>query len=210
VQGLPAGTYNVDVNGVQAEFTLAVDNTAANPAADATTASSGGGQTTSGVQETDVQYVMAQADVPIYQGEPGDTSTQVNFIAGGQMAMVTGVSADGLWWRVLCPGDVVGNCWVSADPQLTQPASAPGGEQTAPGVQETDVQYIMAQTDIPIYGGAPGDTRSQIGFVAGGQIAQVTGVSPDGAWWRVLCPDDSEGDCWVAADPSQTQPTTAP
>ena len=63
---------------------------------------------------TNVQYVMAQKDVNIYNG-PSSQYSVVGFVAGGQTAKVTGVSADRNWWRVVCPVPVPGNCWVSAD-----------------------------------------------------------------------------------------------
>lgn len=75
-------------------------------------------------------------------------------------------------------------------------------------VLPTDVQYVMAQNDIPIYAG-PGAAHPVVGQVAGGMIAKVTGRSTDGQWWRVVCPDGT-GNCWVSADPALTQPTTSP
>jgi hypothetical protein len=75
---------------------------------------------------TDVQFVMAQQDVAMYDG-PSNTAVVIGQVFGGQTASVTGVSADGLWWRVLCPDGTTGSCWVSADPTMTQPAAAPGG-----------------------------------------------------------------------------------
>ena len=62
---------------------------------------------------------------------PGEQFDVIEKIAGGQQALVTGVSRDSHWWRVICPDSTVGNCWVSADPTLTQPI-APAG---ATGVQ---------------------------------------------------------------------------
>jgi hypothetical protein len=35
-------------------------------------------------------------------------------------------------------------------------------------------------------------------------------MTTDGAWWRVICPDDTVGNCFIIADPNLTQPTTAP
>jgi hypothetical protein len=67
------------------------------------------------------------------------------------------------------------------------------------GVVETDVQYVRPVEDVSIYSG-PGTGFELIGMVAGGQTALVTGASPDGLWWRVVCPDDSIGSCWVQAD----------
>lgn len=87
------------------------------------------------------------------------------------------------------------------------PASG-GAEQPQSGVYpvvETPVEYVLAENDVTIYN-APLPDSAEIGFVGGGQSAKVTGASPDGAWWRVICPDDTVGDCWVSADPAVTVP----
>lgn len=73
-------------------------------------------------------------------------------------------------------------------------------------VQQTAVEYLLALEDVPMYAG-PGDTHALIGQVFGGQVALVTGVSADGAWWRAICPDDTVGSCWLSAAPELTQPT---
>lgn len=84
--------------------------------------------------------------------------------------------------------------------------AAPGGEFPA---QETDVQYVMAQKDVSIHSG-PGASHPVINQVFSGQTILVTGVSPEGGWWRVICADDTVGDCWVSADPADTQPASSP
>lgn len=70
---------------------------------------------------------------------------------------------------------------------------------------KTDVALILALQDVVMYSG-PGETYDEIGGVFDGQQAAVTGQSPDGGWWRVICPDDTVGDCWVTADPAFTNP----
>jgi uncharacterized protein YraI len=65
----------------------------------------------------------------------------------------------------------------------------------------------MAQQDISIYSG-PSKNYSIIGMIAEGQVAKVTGVSLDGNWWRVICPNGSIGSCWVIAKPKFTEPTS--
>ncbi|HKZ85304.1 MAG TPA: LysM peptidoglycan-binding domain-containing protein [Anaerolineae bacterium] len=77
------------------------------------------------VLPTDVQYVLALADVNMRVG-PGLEFARMSHIAAGQVAKVTGMSGNGQWWRVICPDNTVGNCWVSADPSLTQPTTPPG------------------------------------------------------------------------------------
>ena len=119
VHGLPAGTYTVEAGGVQTTFEFTVDNILP-------TEPHQNQPTPPGTaQPTDVQYVLAQQDVPIYGG-PDVQYSIVGSIAAGQTAKVTGVSADNTWWRVICPDGTTGDCWVSADPAWTQPAEPPG------------------------------------------------------------------------------------
>lgn len=260
------------------------------------------------VYSTNVKYVLARKDVRMRSG-PGTQFSIIGWIAAGQTVKVTGVNSNGSWWRVICPDDRVGSCWVSADPSLTKPTdgivttpppdnstkkadvqsveiqilesyplqvnaiargilpdsgctsitdvsqSRAGNvftvvvltktnpqvvcaqmltpfEQTIPldvsslipgtyivhvnGVeasfvlpeshQPTSVQFVMAQRDVTIFNG-PGSQYGAVGSVASGQTAKVTGVSADGNWWRVPCPDNSTGSCWISANPADTLPT---
>lgn len=126
VQGLPAGIYTVEADGIQTTFELTVDNVLPTDTNEQPTIAPHENQPTppGTAQSTDVQYVMAQQDVPIYGGPDAQYSI-VGMIAAGQTAKVTGVSSDNIWWRVVCPDDAVGDCWVSADPSWTQPAEPP-------------------------------------------------------------------------------------
>lgn len=81
----------------------------------------------------------------------------------------------------------------------------PMNEETIP-VIATDVQFVMAQQNVIMYSG-PDTTYGEIGNIADGQTARVTGKSQDGNWWRVICPDDTIGSCWITADPAFTLPT---
>jgi uncharacterized protein YraI len=63
---------------------------------------------------TNVTLVQAIADLPIYLG-PGADYQEVGRIDRGGTAVVEGVSADGNWWRTVCP-DIEGVCWISGDP----------------------------------------------------------------------------------------------
>jgi hypothetical protein len=126
VHGLPAGTYTVDAGGVRQTFEFTVDNILPTEATEQPTLAPHANQPTppGTAQSTDVQFVMAQQEVPIYGG-PAQQYSIIGNIAAGQTAKVTGVTADGTWWRVMCPDDTIGDCWVSADPSQTQPAEAP-------------------------------------------------------------------------------------
>lgn len=76
-------------------------------------------------------------------------------------------------------------------------------------VVSSTVPYIQALVDVNIRSG-PGTNYGIVGSIAAGQVALVTGAMPDGSWWRVICPDDRVGNCFVVNDPSLTQPTTPP
>jgi uncharacterized protein YraI len=84
-------------------------------------------------------------------------------------------------------------------------ASNPGG----PVVNPTPQQFIMALQTVRMRSG-PGTQYAIVGRVFAGMTARVTGISSDGGWWRVLCPNDSAGSCWVSADPSLTRPMEEP
>lgn len=195
VNGLPAGEYDVRVNNLRTTFSLAVDNEPITPTP----------QGNSEALPTDVHDLLALENVNIRSGPRFDAPV-IGRILAGEYAGVNGISADGGWWRIDCAIDQNGNCWVTADPALTLGWSGPGVPEA---VLSTAVQYVMAQNDVNIYAGQSTDFPV-VGNVAGGQTALVTGVNRNGTWWRVICPDDSVGSCWVSADPSQTQPTTAP
>jgi uncharacterized protein YgiM (DUF1202 family) len=89
------------------------------------------------------------------------------------------------------------------------PTPDPAGVTVLP----SDVPYVMALVNVNIRSG-PGTNYGIVGKVFAGQMAQVTGVTPDAIgdvrWWRVICPDGTAGSCWVVADPALTQPADAP
>lgn len=86
---------------------------------------------------------------------------------------------------------------------------APLPMPAAADVVTSTVQYIQALVDVNMRSG-PGTNYGIVGSIAAGQTALVTGAMADGSWWRVICPDDSVGNCFVVNDPTLTQPTTAP
>ena len=77
------------------------------------------------------------------------------------------------------------------------------------GALATPTRFVQADVDTPMVTG-PGPQFEQIGEVFGGQTAFVTGVSQDGRWWRVICPDDTVGDCWLAGETVTAQVVTPP
>lgn len=76
-------------------------------------------------------------------------------------------------------------------------------------VSNTAVQYILALTDVTIHSGPTFDD-AVIGTIFDGQIAKITGANEPTGWWRVMCPDDTVGSCWVPSDTKITTPTQPP
>lgn len=69
---------------------------------------------------TDVKLVEALEAVRMRSG-PGFNYAMEGLMRAGEIAQVTGVSADGLWWQVFCTMDASGHCWITSDPSLTAP-----------------------------------------------------------------------------------------
>jgi uncharacterized protein YgiM (DUF1202 family) len=150
---------------------------------------------------TNVKYVMALDTIVIRNG-PGSQYAAIGSVAFGQTSKVTGISKDGDWWRIVCPDGKAGSCWVSAKPKNTKPTDAPASDS----VQPTNVKYVLTLQSVSMNNG-PGKKYTGIGSVEGGQIVKVTGISDNGKWWRVICPNDTVGSCWISADPNLTRPT---
>lgn len=85
-------------------------------------------------------------------------------------------------------------------------SNEPSSEDTT--ALPTNVQYVKALTDVYIRVG-PGTKYDTMGKVKMGQVIKVTGVSSSGSWWRVICPDNTTGNCWITAGAKFTQPTTS-
>lgn len=88
-------------------------------------------------EATPVQIVDTVEMVNLRQG-PGEQFEVMETIAAGQQVLVTGVNRDSTWWRVICPDDTVGNCWISADATLTRPIAPAGSTGEAP-IDETGI-----------------------------------------------------------------------
>jgi hypothetical protein len=69
---------------------------------------------------TEYRHALALVDVNLCQS-PGESCHPIGQIFEGQVALITGVSSDGQWWRVICPNDTIGDCWVPADRNVMHP-----------------------------------------------------------------------------------------
>ncbi len=95
------------------------------------------------LKPTSVKYVRAKEDINIRNG-PGTSYKIVGGVYAGNTAEVTGYqSADGQWWRVVCPVTTETFCWVSADPTLTEPATEPNFGPTVTKSAEANAETFI-------------------------------------------------------------------
>ena len=86
-------------------------------------------------EATPVNHLLTKAEVNIRKG-PGEQFDTIERIAAGQQAFVTGVNNSSAWWRVVCPDNSAGNCWVTGDSTYTEPV-APAGSTGEASIDET-------------------------------------------------------------------------
>jgi hypothetical protein len=134
---------------------------------------------------------------PVYYGIWSEDAT---IAAQIEQLRNTGVQA-AVWGQVLCGIPDANNCQI----QVTRLESV--ALESPIEAQQTNVESILALQDVDMVIG-PGEGYPVIGRVFAGQTALVTGVSPDGQWWRVICPDGKVGDCWISANLDITQQAT--
>lgn len=104
------------------------------------------------ISTTDTQAILALTNVNIRSG-PGTDYDIVGSVAAGQTALVTGVTPDNSWWRVICPDGSVGDCYVVNDPSLTQPTAAPDGvpnSETGEAIVETVTVTILESFPVQV------------------------------------------------------------
>jgi uncharacterized protein YraI len=161
------------------------------------------------VVQTDVKAVVTIPDETTFYSGPGEAYDSVAVVYGGLTWPVTGVSEDELWWQLTCSdkrGESIPECWVSADPSVTTPAAVSEGTTI---VLATSVEQVksLAPAGLNLRAG-PGLNHEVIALLPLGEVIGVTGVSEDGEWWRVLCPDNTPEPCWLSADPALSEQIT--
>jgi uncharacterized protein YgiM (DUF1202 family) len=160
-------------------------------------------QTGEDIIASEVRWVAANTIAPLFDG-PGTTYNHAGGLRVGEVATVTGITRDGLWWRIQCNSTSSGECFVR-----TSHATPTWSPENPSDVVGTGVKWVMAQVDVPFYSG-PGSLYLPVGTIFAGQLGQVTGVTRDGGWWRITCWESGFPECYVSAHPSSTQPSSGP
>lgn len=85
----------------------------------------------------------------------------------------------------------------------TTEVTATTTETPAPGavneVVTTTVKTVVVRVRSLNVRSGPGTDFSIVARLAFGRVAKVNGASADGQWYRILCANGKEGDCWVAS-----------
>ncbi len=120
---------------------------------------------------------------------------------------VTGLGADAMDEAVLVIGkDESGQLYWHG---ILLPSSGSFKSYGVPPIEsfDTEVKYVRTKADVNLRTG-PGETFDVLGPIPAGEIAQVVGISADGAWYRIQCTSYVTGLCWISADPALTEPTS--
>lgn len=128
----------------------------------------------------------------------------------GQTLFQVGLLYNRTWDGIAAANNIANPNKIYAGQVLCIPFTGAGGPtQPAPDVivvLGTDVKSVTALTDVNLRVG-PGMSFTIMGKVTSGTTLNVTGISSDANWWRVICPDGSTGNCWITAGASYTKPT---
>lgn len=71
-----------------------------------------------------VTAVLVKDDLRLRRG-PGAGYDILGLVHAGMTLIVTGKSSDDAWWQVTCDQTPNKVCWVSSDPELTEPVQTP-------------------------------------------------------------------------------------
>jgi hypothetical protein len=134
----------------------------------------------------------------------------------GSQAATPGVTsyAAGQTWRPTAPGThlievrAYNLAGLASDPAqanitvseaVAQPSPQPLPSQVSPGEPT-----LTALVTVNVRAG-PGVDYPAIGGLSAGQTAPVTGINPEGTWWQIVYPPNSEGRGWVTGGAQYTR-----
>jgi uncharacterized protein YraI/WD40 repeat protein len=89
------------------------------------------------VTTTEVAQVQLLVDSDIYSG-PDGSYPAVGQLRSGEKATVYNLNVEMTWWLIECPAGIAHNCWVPADPAITQPIAFSVGD----GWQDITGNYV--------------------------------------------------------------------
>ncbi|HNU03868.1 MAG TPA: SH3 domain-containing protein [Anaerolineae bacterium] len=163
-------------------------------------------------------YAQALTNVNIRSG-PGTQFPVIGRVYAGQIVQVLSRSANG-WYQIACQSGGMVTCWITGSSSYVRPvwslepwpAPCPGWPSSCtpptppppppcsgwPSSCTPPVSQVQALRVVNVRSG-PGMGFPVVGQLAPWQVVQVTGVSADGYWYRIVCPFYCPSDCWVSS-----------
>lgn len=170
-------------------------------------------------------YAQALSNVNIRSG-PGTGFPVIGAVYAGQIVQVLHVGQGG-WYQIACQSSGPVTCWITGSPHYVRALySLPGTHPGCPGWPPSCTPpvppppppppspcpgwpssctppsphpaFVQAQRTVNVRSG-PGMGYHVMGQLAPWQVVQVTGVSRDGYWYRIVCPFFCPTECWVSS-----------
>ncbi|MBX2997553.1 MAG: PD40 domain-containing protein [Caldilineaceae bacterium] len=89
-------------------------------------------------------------------------------------------------------------------PVVTAPTEVEAEDDPTVDDMDGEGATLIAQVLVNVRSG-PSTAYAIVGDLDTGESARITGVSPDGGWWQIVYPPDSEERAWVIGDSQFTQ-----
>jgi uncharacterized protein YgiM (DUF1202 family) len=170
-------------------------------------------------------YAQALTNVNIRSG-PSTGFPVIGAVYRGQIVQVLSVSQGG-WYQIACQSHGYVTCWITGSPSYVRPLYSLPGHPGCPGYPPSctppapppppppppppctsyppsctppapQPSFVQAQRVVNVRSG-PGMGFHVVGQLAPWQVVQVTGVSGDGYWFRIVCPFYCPTECWVSS-----------
>ncbi|HSN77118.1 MAG TPA: SH3 domain-containing protein [Anaerolineae bacterium] len=171
-------------------------------------------------------YAQALTNVNIRSGA-GTGYPVIGAVYAGQIVQVLSIGQGG-WYQIACQSNGYVTCWITGSPNYvrplyslpaypgcpgnhpscTPPLPPPPAPPPAPSPPSPctpsctppagPVTQIQAQRVVNVRSG-PGMGYHIVGQLAPWQVVQVTGVSADRYWYRIVCPFYCTTECWVSS-----------
>jgi uncharacterized protein YgiM (DUF1202 family) len=170
-------------------------------------------------------YAQALTNVNIRSG-PSTGFPVIGAVYRGQIVQVLSVSQGG-WYQIACQSHGYVTCWITGSPSYVRPLCSLPGHPGCPGYPPSctppapppppppppppctsyppsctppapQPSFVQAQRVVNVRSG-PGMGFHVVGQLAPWQVVQVTGVSGDGYWFRIVCPFYCPTECWVSS-----------
>jgi Tol biopolymer transport system component len=154
-----------------------------------------------GIRTESITTILSENEIVLGSGQPG-VRLEVDSL-GRANTLITTVNE-----RVVlltCFGELEPFDEIAGTIGSWDIASAPPDSESPSGEETVTAVVILAEAGLNLRTGPTLDSEV-VGILPQNEIVPVTGASPDGEWWQVVCPEGTAGECWITADPRWSEP----